>query len=180
LRKLKRISEYHQETSYDRKRMGGHYLDWQNQPLVFKTYPNMEPLILPSDVELPEKNLSSILQIEADGPYMNSIFSNLILNAKDALDEIETDRPKEIGMTVGKKDDGAGSFFVIAVADNGPGISEEHLSEIFEPFFSTKPTTGTGLGLGVVKRLVQLYKGKIEVESETGKGTTFTVTLTEN
>jgi len=75
------------------------------------------------------------------------------------------------------KDDEAGNVFVITVADNGPGIPEENLHELFEPFFSTKPTTGTGLGLGVVKRLVQLYGGQISVESEGGKGTTFSVAL---
>jgi len=57
---------------------------------------------------------------------------------------------------------------------------EKFNSEIFEPFFSTKPSTGTGLCLGVVKRLVQLYGGRIEVESDMGKETIFTVTLKEN
>ena len=115
--------------------------------------------------------------VKADEIHMNSIFSNLILNAKDALEECEDDRQKEIKVTVGRKDDDNGSFFVIKVADNGPGIPEEHLNEIFEPFFSTKPTSGTGLGLGIVRRLVQLYGGKIEVESKAGEGTRFSVTL---
>ncbi len=95
--------------------------------------------------------------VKADETHINSIFSNLILNAKDALEEIETDRPKEIRVTVEKRDDETGSVFDITVTDNGPGIPEESLNEIFEPFYSTKPTTGTGLGLGVVKRLVKLY-----------------------
>jgi signal transduction histidine kinase len=51
--------------------------------------------------------------------------------------------------------------------------------EIFEPFYSTKPTTGTGLGLDVVKRLANLYGGRIEVISNPGEGTIFTVTLKE-
>ncbi len=51
-----------------------------------------------------------------------------------------------------------------------PHMERFHV-EMFEPFFSTKPTTGTGLGLGVVKRLVLLYKGKIEVETKAGEGT---------
>ncbi|MGM0426677.1 MAG: ATP-binding protein [Thermodesulfobacteriota bacterium] len=50
-------------------------------------------------------------------------------------------------------------------------------TEIFEPFYSTKPTTGTGLGLGVVKRLVHLYGRSIDVESKVGDGTKFTATL---
>ena len=68
----------------------------------------------------------------------------------------------------------------IKLHDNGPGIPQNQLDEIFEPFFSTKPTSGTGLGLGIVKRLVQLYDGQIGVESKEGKGTIFTITLPEN
>jgi len=49
--------------------------------------------------------------------------------------------------------------FVVNISDSGSGIMEENLNEIFEPFYSTKPTTGTGLGLGVAKRLIRLYDG---------------------
>jgi signal transduction histidine kinase len=115
--------------------------------------------------------------VKADEVHINSIFSNLILNAKDALEEVETDRPKEIKVTVEKREDESENSFIITVADNGSGIPEESLSEIFEPFYSTKPTTGTGLGLGVVKRLVQLYGGTIEVESKVGEETRFSVAL---
>jgi signal transduction histidine kinase len=115
--------------------------------------------------------------IKADETHINSIFSNLVLNAKDALEEVETERSKEIRVAVEMKEDDTGSFLLITVADNGPGIPEENLNEIFEPFYSTKPTTGTGLGLGVVRRLVQLYGGKIEVESVAGEGSRFLIML---
>jgi signal transduction histidine kinase len=55
------------------------------------------------------------------------------------------------------------------------GIPEEHRPKIFKAFFSTKPETGTGLGLGMVKKLVNLYNGTINVDSVVGKGTTFTL-----
>ena len=116
--------------------------------------------------------------VKADDIHMNSIFSNLILNAKDALEESAYDRQKEIGITVDK--DMAHEGFVVNVSDNGPGISEKNLNEIFEPFYSTKPTTGTGLGLGVVKRLIRLYDGRIEVKSKPGTGTKFSVMLPYN
>lgn len=83
----------------------------------------------------------------------------------------------EINVMVEKRDVETGSSFVIKIKDNGPGIPEENLSEIFEAFYSTKPTTGTGLGLGVVRRLVQLYDGSIEVESEIDSGAKFTVKI---
>jgi signal transduction histidine kinase len=112
--------------------------------------------------------------VKADEIHLNSIFSNLILNAKDALSESQTDQP-EIKIKVEVVQD----QFNISIQDNGPGIKKGNLNEIFEPFFSTKPTTGTGLGLGIVKKLVELYSGKIKVESEIGVGTIFTVTLPE-
>jgi len=116
--------------------------------------------------------------VKADEIHMNSIFSNLVLNAKDALEE-QDGEGKLIHVKIGTVDEAGAAGLKIEVEDNGPGIPEDKLAEIFEPFFSTKPTTGTGLGLGIVKRLVQLYDGKIEVESKAGNGTVFRITLPE-
>ena len=71
----------------------------------------------------------------------------------------------------------------LQVIDSGPGIPERLLSRIFEPFFTTKGTAkkgeakGTGLGLAICKEIVEHHKGRIEVTSEMGKGTTFTLHL---
>ena len=66
----------------------------------------------------------------------------------------------------------------IKITDNGEGISEESLSKIFNPFFSTKnPSKGTGLGLSISKAIIQRHGGKINVTSEPGKGTTFSIFL---
>ena len=65
---------------------------------------------------------------------------------------------------------------VVRVSDTGKGIPKEHLSNIFDPFFSTK-STGSGMGLAVVRRIVNTYKGKIEVEKSDTTGTTFCVKL---
>ena len=67
--------------------------------------------------------------------------------------------------------------YCLAVADNGVGIPAERIGKIYDTFFSLKPETGTGLGLGVVKKTVSLYGGTIDVTSRVGEGTTFTVTL---
>jgi len=62
----------------------------------------------------------------------------------------------------------------IAVADNGTGIADEFKERIFEPKFTTK-SSGMGLGLGMVKNIVETYKGEITFSSQVGKGTVFTV-----
>jgi two-component system NtrC family sensor kinase len=64
----------------------------------------------------------------------------------------------------------------VAIADSGPGIPEDHLPRIFEPFFSTKEQ-GTGLGLALTQQIVVEHGGRLEVDSRPGRGTTFVVKL---
>jgi two-component system NtrC family sensor kinase len=71
-----------------------------------------------------------------------------------------------------------GQWMVIDVMDTGVGIDPEHLSQIFDPFYTTKQVgRGTGLGLSVTYGIVEKHGGHIEVKSRVGAGTTFTVTL---
>jgi signal transduction histidine kinase len=66
----------------------------------------------------------------------------------------------------------------IKISDTGRGIAREHLDKIFEPFFTTKDEwSGKGLGLSVAYRIVDDHQGKMAVESELGRGTTFTLTF---
>ena len=67
----------------------------------------------------------------------------------------------------------------ILIKDNGCGISKEDLEKIFDPFFSTKGMSGTGLGLSVIWGIIDNHKGKITVESQLNKGTSFTINLPE-
>ena len=69
-----------------------------------------------------------------------------------------------------------GDFVLFSVSDTGCGISEENLSKIFEPYFTTK-ATGTGLGLTVVYKIIKEHGGDISVESTVGKGTTFRIRI---
>ena len=121
--------------------------------------------------------------VNADETHINSIFSNLILNAKDAIEELgakggeRRTGDKKISVVVETVGEEGKRELKIEVRDNGPGIPEENFHEIFEPFYSTKPSTGTGLGLGVVRRLVQLYGGTIDVKSKVGEGSAFSVAL---
>lgn len=66
----------------------------------------------------------------------------------------------------------------ISIGDNGKGIPRENIHSIFDPFFSTKPITkGTGLGLSISKTIAERHDGKLEVDSQVGKGTTFFIHL---
>ncbi len=70
------------------------------------------------------------------------------------------------------------SKMIIRISDNGVGLPEEHLSKLFNPFFTTNPVgEGTGLGLSISYGIIQKHGGSIEVESEVGRGTTFTIYL---
>jgi two-component system NtrC family sensor kinase len=71
-----------------------------------------------------------------------------------------------------------GKWVRVQVADTGSGIPQEHLSQIFDPFFTTKdPGMGTGLGLAVSHGIIEEHGGRIEVSSDPGRGTTFSVFL---
>ncbi len=99
-----------------------------------------------------------------------SIFNNLIINSLDALADVEN-RKLEIKST---KDKG---YVKISIFDSGIGIEKEHLDKIFDPFYSTKPHTGTGLGLAMVKKIIDIYDGKITVNSSLDNGSEFVIFL---
>ena len=101
--------------------------------------------------------------------HLNQVFLNLLLNAAQAI----TDRGR-----IEVRSEMAGNEIRIRIYDNGCGIPEGSLGRIFDPFFTTRPVgSGTGLGLAVCHDIVQAHGGRIEVESEVGVGTTFTVYL---
>jgi len=106
--------------------------------------------------------------IFGDAEVLRSVFSNLFINAVQAM---EKDGGK-LNVTISPDEE----FVKIEIMDTGIGISSENLDKIFEPYFSTKET-GTGLGLAIVKKTVDDHNGTIEVESKLVKGTKFTVRL---
>ncbi len=106
-----------------------------------------------------------------DVPLLRQVILNLLTNAVHALDE----RGGTITVTTESPNPQTLRF---AIRDTGRGIAPEHLNRIFLPFFTTKPPgQGTGLGLAISYRIVQSLGGTIEVESQVGKGSCFSVTL---
>jgi signal transduction histidine kinase len=121
------------------------------------------------------KSVGVSLNLEKDlpavhgfGSELNQVWSNLIDNALDAVD-----RGGQIEIKARKERD----HVIVQVVDNGHGIPAEVRDRVFDPFFTTKPVgQGTGLGLDIVRRLVQRHNGQIELESRPGR-TEFRVTL---
>ncbi len=104
-----------------------------------------------------------------DRTQLIRIITNLIKNAIQAIPDVASPRILVSVVTEGK-------FAKIMVADNGVGISDGHIDKVFEPKFTTK-NSGMGLGLGMVKNIVETYKGIVTFTSKTGNGTVFTVKL---
>ncbi|MDE5413820.1 ATP-binding protein [Alkalihalobacterium chitinilyticum] len=115
----------------------------------------------------------SLPMIEGNLQQLEQIVINFILNARDALEETEQ-LEKEIVIQTGMKQIKNETFVYLSVQDNGVGISEEEINEIFRPFYTTKDAlNGTGLGLSVSLGIAKEHGGGIEVNSEKGKGSTF-------
>ncbi|MCX5749584.1 MAG: ATP-binding protein [Candidatus Saganbacteria bacterium] len=114
--------------------------------------------------------------IQADAQQIFQVFLNLMQNAISSMA-----KGGQLNITARKtsKSHLPGKSVVITVADTGRGIPNEHLSKIFDPFFSLR-YGGTGLGLTIVHGIVESHNGLIDVDSEEGKGTTFTIIFPEN
>ena len=116
--------------------------------------------------ESDEKEIITIM----DRTQLIRIITNLVKNAIQAIPEEQ--EQKSIIVAVKELDNNVN----ITVNDNGVGIESEYIEHIFEPKFTTK-TSGMGLGLGIIKNIIENYKGTITFETEYGKGTTFIVSL---
>jgi PAS domain S-box-containing protein len=111
--------------------------------------------------------------VEGSDAHIGQVFLNLLLNAAHSIVEGDCDS-NEITVRTFVRD----AEVVVEVRDTGTGIADEHLERIFDPFFTTKPVdVGTGLGLPICRRIVTGLGGRIEVESQLGKGSTFRVML---
>jgi signal transduction histidine kinase len=130
------------------------------------------------DYQLKQENIELVLELKAAdrlsgvGNELEQVLTNLILNSRDAV----RDRggKGKIEVKTGQQE----GFVSLVVSDNGCGIKRDRLGRIFDPFYTTKEVgRGTGLGLTICSGIIEKHKGKIDVRSQEGEGTTFTILL---
>lgn len=155
--------------------------------------PNFQPDVCPQDVVLEVRQLFADrlanenieLKTDLEEPYHTGLFDadglhnllcNLVANAVDACRFGPSDDKDGHLITLSCRTNGEG-MTVLQVADDGPGIPEDVNARVFEDFFSTKGTEGTGIGLLVAQKVAEDHGGKVTFSSKPGRGTTFTVTI---
>jgi signal transduction histidine kinase len=114
-------------------------------------------------VRVTGRGLDRELPATVDGQRLRQVFANVVKNAVDATERVPDGR---VAVTLHRRAAAA----VVEVTDNGVGIQPEHRERIFLPFYTTKPT-GTGLGMAIVKKIMDLHGGEIEIDSVPGRGT---------
>ncbi len=119
------------------------------------------------DLQIP-----SLPMVRGSRTRLGQVILNLMLNSLEAMDP---GRRRENRIWI--RTSSAADELRLEIEDNGPGIPSDHLNRIFDPFFTTKSNGGTGLGLAITKRIVEEHGGSLQVRSETGSGSCFTITL---
>jgi len=127
-----------------------------------------------NSIELVSHLAEELPKIEASLEHLQTVWLNLLINARDALQE----SPEPRVVTISTELDARSDQLLVAVRDTGRGMSSAETDHIFEPFYTTKaPGEGTGLGLATSHRIVEQHSGQIEVTSTPGNGTIFIVHL---
>lgn len=156
-------------------------LNFSRAPVLQISKVGLNDLLEKSMQELPAETLSAI-EIErdfatdlplilADPNRLLQVFFNLLKNAAEVMEGKGKLKIKSEKLKIKEEE-----IVQIHISDTGKGMPEEDLKHIFDPFFTTKGK-GTGLSLAICQRIIEAHKGKIEVKSEVGKGTTFVVKL---
>jgi two-component system NtrC family sensor kinase len=123
------------------------------------------------NIKVEKKLKENLPTVMIDTDQIKQVFMNIIINAAEAMSQGGI-------LTIRSDSDPQKKFAEVSFIDTGPGIPEENLSKIFDPFFTTKRSgKGTGLGLSVSYGIIQRHDGFLEVKSQLGKGSTFTVKL---
>jgi signal transduction histidine kinase len=138
--------------------------------VIRETLALLEHQLKTSRIQVQSELFPNLPTIHGNAGKLQQVFLNLFLNAKDAM----AGSGGTLRITTSN-----GSGVLVSISDTGPGISPEHISKIYDPFFTTKTVPregqarGTGLGLSVTYGIIQEHAGKIRVESLPGRGATF-------
>jgi len=133
--------------------------------IIHSTMPLIQISLVKKDIEIKLELDSNIPLIKVDAKQIQQVLINLLSNAIESINH----KGEIIIKTMLQNN----SIF-LSISDTGEGISKENLSRIFEPFY-TKKVSGTGLGLSVVKQILDSHHATITVQSEVNKGTSFTI-----
>jgi two-component system NtrC family sensor kinase len=130
-----------------------------------------------SQVLINEQLSTDLPRVIANGPQIQQVLTNFLINARDALAEVDG-REKVIQVATAVREQNGQRWVTLCVTDNGIGIEPENLAKIFTPFYTSKDATkGTGLGLSVSLGIAESHNGTIEVHSTPGQGSTFCLVL---
>ncbi len=149
----------------------------QEPVLVNEIIRHMEKMLqrlIGEDVRLETQLQPNLRLISADPAHIEQILMNLAVNAREAMPHGGVLRFETANL---EPVNGEGQRIRLTISDTGSGMSKDVQARIFEPFFTTKRETGTGLGLSTVYAIVDQMKGSIDVHSQLGAGTTFTIDL---
>ena len=136
-----------------------------------------EPWFLARNIRLSTDLFPNLPPILGDPTHLQTLFLNLITNALDAMPQggVLTIKTRQGLFSLSSED---GKWLEISITDTGIGITEESKKRIFDPFFTTKKMgEGTGLGLAICEKIVKEHSGRIDLESEVGKGSTFFISI---
>ncbi|MGQ9508383.1 MAG: sensor histidine kinase [Thermodesulfobacteriota bacterium] len=144
--------------------------EWDVHALIERTINLVENQARFQDIKIKREFKADMPKLNVDADQIQQVFMNILINAADAMGEN--------GGTLTIRTNSYEQTAEISFTDTGCGMSKEHLSKLFTPFFTTKETgKGTGLGLAISYGIIQNHGGEIEVESELGKGSTFRIKL---
>lgn len=143
-------------------------------PVIDETLSLMDHQLRLKNIHVKRQYSTGLPKIIMDGNQIKQVFTNLFMNSIEAMPgggilEVRTEPGK------GKTDQ---AYVRVVVSDTGEGIPEDKIRRVFDPFFTTKDTgVNTGLGLSIIKGIIDKHHGAAEIESEPGRGTRFTIEL---
>jgi signal transduction histidine kinase len=109
--------------------------------------------------------------VKGDAVQLQQVVLNLIINAMEAISEAEA-KEREVSVTTNL----SGTSAEIRIGDTGPGIATGDLKNVFDPFFTTK-SQGMGIGLAIVRTIIEAHHGQVSAENQSSGGALFTITL---